>query len=156
MKLPAAGAIALALANSPALAGERADIVVSPTDTRTFKALPPEYFTGSARMGNSFQADDPGRTGGATVVFEPGARTHWHTHPAGQTLIVTDGTGWVQAWDGAVQEIRTGDVVSIPSGVKHWHGATPTQGMSHVAVAETVDGTAVTWMEPVTDDQYRR
>lgn len=114
----------------------------------------PYNFTGSVRVESRFQATAPARVGGGTVTFEPGARTAWHTHPLGQTLIVTAGVGLVQAWDGPVQEIRPGDVVMIPPGVKHWHGATRTSGMSHIAISEALDGKTAEWMEQVSDEQY--
>jgi quercetin dioxygenase-like cupin family protein len=101
-----------------------------------------------------FTADAPARVRGATVTFEPGARTGWHTHPLGQTLIVTAGVGRVQQWGGPIQEIRPGDTVWIPPGVKHWHGASPTVGMSHIAFSEALDGKSVDWMEKVSDEQY--
>ncbi len=113
-----------------------------------------EYFTGSVRVDAPFQADAPARVSGATVTFEPGARTAWHTHPLGQTLIVTAGLGWAQVEGEAIEEIRPGDVVWFPPGVKHWHGATATTGMTHVAVAEKLDGKAVEWLEKVSDEQY--
>ena len=115
---------------------------------------PGDWFTGTVRIDPLFQAEDPGRAAGAAVTFEPGARTAWHTHPAGQTLIVTAGLGRVQEEGGAVQEIRPGDVVWFPAGVKHWHGAAPEVAMTHIAIQEAVDGSAVTWMEQVTDAQY--
>jgi quercetin dioxygenase-like cupin family protein len=115
-----------------------------------------EYFTGSVRIDPLFPVAEPSRVSGARVTFEPGARTAWHTHPLGQTLIVTAGTGWVQQWGGPVEEIREGDVVRIPPGVKHWHGATPTTRMTHIALQEQLDGRVVEWMEKVSDEQYRR
>ena len=115
---------------------------------------PAQYFTGSVRIDNVFQAEAPGRTGGAVVTFEPGARTNWHTHPLGQTLLVTSGLGWTQCEGGPRTEIRAGDVVWCPCQKRHWHGATDTTAMSHVAIAEALDGKAVDWMEPVTDEQY--
>ena len=116
---------------------------------------PPEaYFTGAVRVEPVFQVGDPVRLNGGSVTFEPGARSAWHTHPAGQILIVTSGTGWVQDWGGEKREIKPGDVVWIPPGVKHWHGATATNAMRHIAVQETVDGRNVDWMEKVTDEQY--
>lgn len=115
-----------------------------------------QYFTGSVRIDPLFQAKDPSRTSGASVTFEPGARSAWHTHPLGQTLIVTAGTGWVQQEGGAKQEIKPGDVVWIPPGVKHWHGATATNGMTHIAIQEELDGKNVEWMEQVSDEQYGR
>ena len=117
---------------------------------------PAEYFTGSVRVDYLFKANDPSRVSGAFVTFEPGARTAWHTHPLGQTLIVTAGSGWVQQWEGEIQEIRQGDVVRIPPGQKHWHGASATTGMTHIAIQEQLDGKAVEWMEKVSDEQYHR
>ena len=113
------------------------------------------YFTGAVRIDPLFQAGDPARVAGASVTFEPGARTAWHTHPLGQTLIVTAGCGMVQSWGGAIELIRPGDVVWIPPGEKHWHGATPSTGMTHTAVHERLDGTTVEWLEPVSDEQYQ-
>jgi len=118
-------------------------------------AGPSENFTGRVRVDSPFRAEAPGRAGGALVTFEPGARTAWHTHPLGQTLIVTQGTGRVQRWGGPVQEIRPDDVVWIPPGEKHWHGAAPTTGMSHIAIGEVLDGKSVDWLEKVTDAQYQ-
>ena len=112
-------------------------------------------FTGTVRIDMPFRAGAPARVSGGTITFEPGARTAWHTHPLGQTLIVTAGVGWVQQWGGPVQEIRPGDVVWIPPGAKHWHGATATTGMTHIAVSEQLDGKSVDWMEKVGDAQYR-
>ncbi|OLC39298.1 MAG: cupin [Gemmatimonadetes bacterium 13_1_40CM_4_65_7] len=105
---------------------------------------------------SSRRGPPPSRTSGGRVTFEPGARTAWHTHPLGQTLIVTAGTGWVQEWGGPTEEIREGDVVWIPPGQKHWHGATPTGTMTHIAIQEFLDGKNVNWMETVSDEQYRR
>lgn len=123
----------------------------------TPSARPPaEYFTGTARLDPLFQPTAPARTSGASVTFEPGARTAWHTHPFGQTLIVTAGCGWVQREGGPIEEMRPGDVVSIPPGEKHWHGATPTTGLTHLAIQEALDGKAVEWLEKVTDEQYRK
>jgi quercetin dioxygenase-like cupin family protein len=114
-----------------------------------------EYFTGRVRIDPLFQAPDPACGSGALVTFEPGARTAWHTHPLGQTLIVTSGLGWTQCWGGPIEEIRPGDVLSCPPGVKHWHGATPTTAMSHIAIQERdANGKAVDWMEKVSDEQY--
>jgi quercetin dioxygenase-like cupin family protein len=115
---------------------------------------PVEYFTGSVRIDSPFQASAPARAGGAIVTFEPGARTAWHWHPLGQTLIVTSGCGWVQSEGGPKVEIRPGDVIWCPPNERHWHGATPTTAMSHVAIAEALDGKAVEWMEKVSDEQY--
>jgi quercetin dioxygenase-like cupin family protein len=116
---------------------------------------PAEHFTGAVRIDPLFQPPDPARARGASVTFEPGARTAWHTHPLGQTLIVASGRGWVQAWGGPVEEICPGDVVWFPPGEKHWHGATPTTAMTHIAIQEALDGNVVDWMEYVSDEQYR-
>jgi quercetin dioxygenase-like cupin family protein len=116
---------------------------------------PAEWFTGIARIDPLFEANEPARTGGASVTFEPGARTAWHRHPLGQTLIVTAGYGRVQLWGGPAEEIRPGDVVSILPGEKHWHGASPTTAMSHIAIQEYLDGVAVEWMEKVSEEQYQ-
>ena len=115
---------------------------------------PAEYFTGTVRIDPLFSPPDPARVAGALVTFEPGARTAWHTHPLGQTLIVTAGCGWVQREGGPVEEIRPGDVVWFAPGEKHWHGARATSAMSHIAIQEKLDGSPVTWMEKVSDDQY--
>jgi 4-carboxymuconolactone decarboxylase len=111
-------------------------------------------FTGSVRVEQAFQAKEPARASGAVVTFEPGARTAWHSHPLGQTLIVTSGVGRVQRWGDPVEEIRPGDIVWTPPGQKHWHGASPTERMAHIAIGERLDGKSVEWMEKVTDDQY--
>jgi quercetin dioxygenase-like cupin family protein len=116
---------------------------------------PAEWFTGIVRVDPLFQAGDPARLSGGHVTFEPGARSAWHTHPLGQTLIVTSGLGWAQAEGGPIEEIRPGDVIWFPPGLKHWHGATPTTMMTHIAIQEALDGNLVTWMEHVTDEQYR-
>ena len=116
---------------------------------------PAEWFTGEVRIDPLFQAPEPARVAGASVTFEPGARTAWHTHPLGQTLIVTAGCGWAQQGGGPIQEIHPGDVVWFAPGEKHWHGATPTTAMSHIAVQERSDGEAVKWLEHVSADQYR-
>ncbi|MGC2637407.1 MAG: cupin domain-containing protein [Acidobacteriaceae bacterium] len=115
---------------------------------------PVEWFTGSVRIDPLFQAADPARVQGASVTFEPGARTAWHTHPLGQTLLVTAGCGWAQRSGGPVEEIRPGDVVWFAPGEKHWHGATSTMGMTHIAIQERLDGKAVEWMEQVGEGEY--
>jgi quercetin dioxygenase-like cupin family protein len=117
---------------------------------------PAEYFTGSVRVDSSFQAPDPALVSSASVTFEPGARTAWHTHPLGQTLIITAGTGWVQRDGGPIEEVHPGDVVWFPPHEKHWHGATPTTGMTHTAIQEKANGKYVDWMEKVSDEQYRK
>lgn len=115
---------------------------------------PEDYFTGAVRLDPLFQAEAPGRVAGAHVTFEPGARTAWHTHPAGQTLIVTFGRGRVAREGGETLEIRQGDVVWFPAGEKHWHGAAPDTAMSHIAIQESIENSSVTWLEKVTDDEY--
>ena len=115
---------------------------------------PADWFTGTVRIDPQFSAPPPARVAGAMVTFEPAARTAWHTHPLGQTLIVTAGVGRVQREGGAVEEIRPGDVVWFPPGEKHWHGASPMTAMTHYAIQEALDGKAVEWMEKVTDEQY--
>ena len=117
---------------------------------------PEEYFTGTVRVDPLFESPDPARARGGSVTFEPGARSAWHTHPLGQTLIVTAGCGWVQREGGSIEEIHPGDVVWFLPGEKHWHGATPTTAMTHIAIQEKKDGKVVDWMEQVTDKQYRR
>ncbi|KRW95708.1 cupin domain-containing protein [Paracoccus sp. MKU1] len=117
-------------------------------------AGPADWFTGNVRIDPLFAAEAPGRAVGAHVTFEPGARTAWHTHPAGQTLIVTFGRGRVQREGGPIEEIRQGDVVWFPAGEKHWHGAAPDTAMSHIAIQEVIDGSAVKWMEKVSDADY--
>jgi quercetin dioxygenase-like cupin family protein len=117
---------------------------------------PADWFTGTVRITPLFQAEAPGRAVGASVTFEPGARTAWHTHPLGQTLIVTDGSGWAQREGGPIEEIHPGDVVWFPAGEKHWHGATSTTAITHLAIQEALDGKAVDWLEKVIDEQYRR
>lgn len=159
------GSAMRAMGDSPAeQAGDRAgsktqakpSLIITRSGSQAAQSGPAEYFTGVARIDGRFQAADPARVSGAAVTFEPGARTAWHTHPLGQTLIVTAGVGWVQVEGGPVEEIRTGDIVWFPPNVKHWHGATPTSGMTHIAIAEKLDGKSVEWMEKVTDAQYRK
>ena len=116
---------------------------------------PSDYFTGKVRIDMPFQGAEPARVSGAIVTFEPGARTVWHTHPLGQTLIVTAGCGRMQRWGGPVEEIRPGDIVWIEAGEKHWHGASETTAMTHIAIAEMLNGKVVDWMEQVSDEQYR-
>ena len=115
---------------------------------------PGDYFTGTVRIDARFQGAEPARVGGATVTFEPGARTAWHTHPLGQTLLVISGLGRAQREGGAIKVIRPGDIIWFEPGEKHWHGASPTAAMSHIAIAESLDGRVVDWMEKVTDAQY--
>ena len=115
---------------------------------------PADWFTDTVRIDPLFQANTPARAAGASVTFEPGARTAWHTHPLGQTLIVVAGCGRAQREGGPIEEIRPGDVVLFPAAEKHWHGAAPTTAMTHIAIQEALDGKVVDWMEKVTDDQY--
>lgn len=117
---------------------------------------PDDWFTGSVRIDALFDANDARRAASAIVTFEPGARTAWHTHPLGQTLIIVSGIGWVQKESGAVEEVHPGDVVWFEPGEKHWHGATASNGMSHIAIQENLNGKVVDWMEKVSDDQYKR
>jgi len=117
---------------------------------------PADWFTGRVRIDPLFEAPEPARARGASVTFQPGARTAWHAHPLGQTLIVTSGLGWAQREGCPIEEIRRGDVVWFAPGEKHWHGATPTTAMTHIAIQEQLDGKVVDWMEKVTDEQYQR
>lgn len=133
----------------------RESIRITRSESQPARPGPAEHFTGALRVEGWFQAEAPARTYGATVAFESGARTYWHMHPLGQTLVVTAGTGRVQQWGGPVQEIRPGDVVQIPPGVKHWHGASPDAPMTHVALVERPDaGPSTEWMEAVSEEQY--
>ncbi len=134
---------------------EKEGQIVIPAGSRSSVAVSGRNFTGTVRLDPVFQTQAPARSYGAYVTFEPGARTHWHTHPLGQTLIVTFGTGLTQEWGGPVQVIRPGDVVICPPGVKHWHGAAPDAAMTHLAIGEHLDGKSVEWMEPVSDEQYK-
>ncbi|KOY00929.1 (R)-mandelonitrile lyase [Pseudomonas nunensis] len=129
-------------------------LTVTPNGSQPSVKGPADYFTGTVRVDAPFKGTEAARVSGATVTFEPGARTAWHTHPLGQTLIVTAGMGWVQEQDKPVQQIKPGDTVWIPAHVKHWHGATATTAMTHIAIAEVQDGNVVEWMEQVSDGQY--
>jgi quercetin dioxygenase-like cupin family protein len=149
--LTALAVSSVVLGAAPAAAQE---IEVTSISERPSWVGPARVFTGSAVIDPLFSPTEHTRAGAATVTFAPGARTAWHTHPAGQTLIVTSGRGWVQAWGGERREIEPGDVIWTPPDVKHWHGATATHGMSHIAIQEAVNGEVVDWMEHVTDEQY--
>ena len=116
---------------------------------------PAEYFTGAVRIDPLFEAPDPARVVGSSVTFEPGAHTAWHTHPLGQTLIVTAGCGRIQRWGGPIEDIHPGDVIWFPPGEKHWHGAVPTTAMTHIAILERLDGSTGDWMEKVSDEHYQ-
>ena len=138
-------------------AGQAVDapkIVITRSGTRPSRPAPVENFTGSVRVERLFEAAGPPHAGGASVTFEPGARTAWHTHPAGQILIVTAGVGRVQGGKGPIEEIRAGDVVWTPPGLKHWHGASPTAAMTHIAMTEPLGGKTADWMEKVSDAEY--
>lgn len=156
MKKLAITASALGLLASTAMADIPGAVQVSRLGTQASAVGPADFFTGAVRIDAPFKGSGMARVGGATVTFEPGARTAWHTHPLGQTLIVVAGSGLVQHWNGPIQEIRQGDTVWIPPGVKHWHGASPRTGMSHIAIAESLDGKVVDWLEKVSDEQYRQ
>ena len=146
----ASGSSAPQLASS----GDSQTISITRSGSQPSAKGPIEYFAGAVHIDSRFQRSDPARVGGGIVTFEPGARTAWHTHPLGQTLIVTAGTGLIQQWGGPIQEMKRGDVVWIPPGVKHWHGATANESMTHIAIAENLDGKTVEWMEKVSDEQY--
>lgn len=159
----ASGFAALALAGSAAAQATAAvtqrkngTMKITPAGLQPSGRGPAEYFTGAVRIDPLFQAPEPARVGGASVTFEPGARTAWHTHPLGQTLIITAGVGWVQRDGGPIEEVRPGDVVWFPPGLRHWHGATPSTAMTHIAIQESLDGKAVDWLEHVSDEQYRK
>jgi len=139
---------------SPTSAPDSQLITVMRSGAQPSRKAPAEYFTGSVRIDPLFDATEPSRTSGASVTFEPGARTSWHTHPLGQILIVTAGVGRVQRWGGPIEEIRQGDVVRIPAGLKHWHGASPNTAMTHIAIVERLNGKAVDWLEKASDAQY--
>jgi len=153
--VPALLLISVVLTGAAAAQPSALQITITPMTAQKVITGASDRFTGSVRVQSLFDATDPRRTSGGAVTFQPGARSAWHTHPLGQILIVTDGLGWVQQWGGPVQVIRKGDVVWIPAGVKHWHGATPTTAMTHIAVQENVHGVAVNWLEQVTDEQYQ-
>ena len=149
----------LALAQSgptkdPAAGGGAQTMKIIRMGSQSPQQGPAEYFTGSVRVELLFPVSEPSRISSARVTFEPGARSAWHTHPLGQTLIVTSGMGRTQRWGGPVEEIRPGDVVWIPPGEKHWHGASPTTAMTHIAIQEKLDGKPVDWLEHVTAEQY--
>src|SRR5882724_9909729 len=126
------------------------------SDSQTSTSGPADWFTGKVRVKSLVEAPEPARVRGASVTFEAGARTAWHTHPLGQTLIVTSGLGWAQRDDGPIEEIRPGDVVWFAPNEKHWHGATTTTAITHIAIQEALDGKVVDWMEKVSDEQYRK
>lgn len=135
--------------------GHAVSATISRNTSRTPYEAPPEHFTGKVRVAPLFFPNAPARASAAYVTFAPGARTDWHTHPLGQTLVVTEGSGLIQFWDGPIQRIERGDVVSIPPGQKHWHGAAATESLTHLAIQEQLDGKSVDWLEKVSDIQYR-
>lgn len=135
-------------------AGPREELRVLRRETHTSARGPADRFSGDVTISALFQAGEPGRVGGALVSFKPGARTAWHVHPLGQTLIVTKGTGWVQAEGASRQEIREGDIVQIPAGIRHWHGASANAEMTHLAITESLNGSPVTWLDHVSDADY--
>jgi quercetin dioxygenase-like cupin family protein len=148
--------IAAAAMSTAATQGSAQDRVsVTRKESQSGTKGPAEMFTGSVHISSQFAREEPSRVTGATVTFEPGARTAWHKHPLGQTLIVTAGAGWVQQWNGERQEIHAGDVVWIPPNTKHWHGATASDRMTHIAIQERLGSKNVEWLEQVTDEQYR-
>jgi 4-carboxymuconolactone decarboxylase len=146
--------VAIAIAVCALASGARSQIMITRNNSQPPSTGSADNFTGTVRILGPFQATAPARVSGATVTFEPGARTAWHTHPLGQTLIVTAGTGRVQRWGDPVDEIRQGDVIWIPPGQKHWHGAAPNTSMTHIAITEQLDGKTVDWLEKVSDAQY--
>jgi quercetin dioxygenase-like cupin family protein len=164
MKLLTATVISLfMLASAPAHAGQmknssynsEQDLEITRSGSQPSATGSAEYFTGSVRVDTLFKAHEPSCTTGGHVTFGPGARTAWHTHPFGQTLIVTAGTGLIQRWGGTIEEIREGDVVWIPAGLKHWHGAAPNTAMTHIAIQEQLNGKVADWMEKVSDELYQ-
>jgi quercetin dioxygenase-like cupin family protein len=152
------GAAALTIPQAPAIAAEegRVAMQIARSGAEPSRKGQAEFFTGQVRVDPLASVRDPSRVAASYVTFEPKARTAWHKHPLGQTLIVTAGVGWVQQEGGPVEEIKPGDVVWIPAGLRHWHGASPTTAMTHIAITETLDGKNVDWMEKVSDDQYHR
>ena len=151
-------AVGVAAAQTPTLTTQAGNgtMQITRAGSQPSRKGPAEYFTGSVRVDPMFQAGDPARVSGGHVTFEPGARSAWHTHPLGQTLIITSGLGWVQREGGPIEEVRPGDVVWFPAGLKHWHGATPTTAMTHIAITEFLNGQNVDWMEKVREEHYRR
>jgi quercetin dioxygenase-like cupin family protein len=149
-------AIIRAEAGAPSIQQLRLNIEITRVGSQASVKGPAEYFTGTVRIDPLFQANASSRTSAGNVTFEPGARTAWHTHPLGQVLIITAGSGWVQRAGGPIEDVHPGDVVRFLPGEKHWHGATPTTAMTHTAIQEQLDGKVVDWMEKVSDNQYRK
>ena len=158
MNILATTAVVMSMLSPLALAESenKMNLKITASGSQPSQAGPESYFTGKVRIDAPFSGSGEARIGGATVTFEPGARTAWHTHPLGQTLIVTLGRGWLQEEGGEIREINQGDTVWIPAGVKHWHGASPENAMTHIAIAESLNGSPVEWLEKVTDEQYKK
>lgn len=152
--LPCAACAAMLVAGAVSAHAQDSALVVTRAAARAWQPAPAANFTGTVRVQPAFASTRVAPAYGASVAFEPGARTHWHTHPRGQVLLVTSGVGRVQRWGGRAEDVRAGDVVRIGAGVKHWHGAAPTNAMTHLAIVEPLDGQGVTWLEPVSDAQY--
>lgn len=142
--------------NTTTIQRKEFDMEITRAGSQASAKGPADWFTGTVRIDPLFQRKEPARAAAASVTFEPGARTAWHTHPLGQTLIIVSGVGWAQREDGSIEEIHPGDVVWFPPGEKHWHGAGPTTAMTHIAIQEALDGKVVEWMEKVTDQQYHK
>jgi quercetin dioxygenase-like cupin family protein len=147
-----------ALALGPAASARKTamDMEIRRSGAQASRKGPAEWFTGTVRIDPLFAAPEPARVSAGMVTFEPGARTAWHRHPLGQTLLIVSGLGWVQREGGTVEEVRPGDVVWFPPGLKHWHGASATNAMTHIAIQESLDGKNVDWLEKVSDEQYRK
>ena len=152
----AGAGVAAAQAPTVTTPGRNGAMQITRGGSQASRPGPAEYFTGAVRIDPLFPVHEPSRVSAGSVTFEPGARTAWHTHPLGQTLIITSGFGWVQREGGPIEEVRPGDVVWFPPGLKHWHGATPTTAMTHIAIQESLNGKNVDWMEKVSDEQYRK
>jgi quercetin dioxygenase-like cupin family protein len=152
----AGGLVAAAATRTAPAAGGNVMMQITRAGSQPSRKGPAENFTGEVRVDPVFPVREPGRASAGHVTFEPGARTAWHTHPLGQTLIITSGLGWVQREGGPIEEVRPGDVIWFPPGLKHWHGATPTTAMTHIAIQETLNGKNVDWREKVSDEQYRK
>ena len=148
-------AMSCAQVGAPSIKKQEFSMEIKRVGTQPSRKGPAEWFTGSVRIDALFQANNPARAAGASVTFEPGSRTAWHTHPLGQTLIITAGCGRVQREGGPVEEVHPGDVVWFPPGEKHWHGAAPATAMTHIAIQDALDGKVVDWMEKVSDEQYK-
>jgi quercetin dioxygenase-like cupin family protein len=155
--MAAAGSLVAAAATRTTSAARGNDMMqITRAGSQPSRKGPSENFTGEVRVDPVFPVREPGRASAGHVTFEPGARSAWHTHPLGQTLIITSGLGWVQREGGPIEEVRPGDVIWFPPGLKHWHGATPTTAMTHIAIQETLNGKNVDWLEKVSDEQYRK